>query len=227
MKNWLKNIGRPIVRHLATNPKFSYYYNRLQWWLRGRSYKDREISACYEVMYQELADLCLKGQPGRLLEFGCGDAYLLRKIYEKTIDTQLFGSDFSETQVKAAQHLLPTAHFEWQDIRSMTYHDKSFDVAIGVGVLMYLAPSQLMQALKELQRISDTVISVEMDCLYFNEKQKESFRLARDGRFDHDYRKCFEEAGFNIIECRRIETFYDSEISIGEMGHGLIVAKSH
>lgn len=221
----MKSILQAIKRPLATDPRYTPYYNRLQWWLRGRRYVTRKVSACYQCMYQELAHLCLQEQPAMLLEFGCGDAYLLRQIHARNTGIQLFGCDFSHTQLKEARNLLSEANFQYQDIRSTTYDDKAFGVAIGVGVLMYLTPRDLVRALAELRRISDTVISMEMDCRYLSKEKIEAFRGASDGRFDHDYEKGFRDAGFKNIQSRRIDAFWDPQINtLGEMGYGMIVA---
>ncbi len=222
----MKAMLRAIKRRLATDSRYTPYYNRLQWWLRGRRYATREISACHQCMYQELAHLCLQEQPAMLLEFGCGDAYLLRQIHARNPGTQLFGCDFSQTQLKEAQKLLPEANLQYQDIRSTTYDNRAFGVAIGVSVLMYLSPRDLVRALTELRRISDTVISVEMDCRYLSKEKIEAFRRVADGRFDHDYEKGFSDAGFKNIQSRRIDAFYDPQINtLKEMGFGMIVAR--
>lgn len=220
-----KPIVKTVARRLATDPRYTPFYNRLKWWFRGQDYSDREISPCYQAMYHELAQLCLQARPVRLLEFGCGDAHLLRQISSNGCGIQLFGCDFSSTQLEGARSLLPEAKFELQDIRSTTYGNKAFSVAIGVSVLMYLSPRGLAEALAELRRISEIVISVEMDCRYLGKEKVEAFRNAADGRFDHDYPKAFDDTGFQTVESRRIEAFWDPQLNtLGEMGYGIIVA---
>lgn len=219
----------PVLKHtlhfLKNHPFFSAYFNALQWHIRGKKYSRREISSCYQQLYDDLADLALVGEPSNILEFGCGDAYLLRTIYARGRGAKLYGCDFSKTQLIAASALLNEAVFEVQNITSTTYRDKAFDVAIGVSVLMYLNPSQLTLALKEIGRISRRVILVEMNCWCFNEAQVKQFYAAQDGRFDHDYEKECMAAGFININVDRCEKFWDPEINaLGEMGYAMITA---
>jgi len=222
----MKAALKAIKKYLGTDPRLTPYFNRLQWWWEGRSYAARNISACYRQMYQELARLCLEKQPATIMEFGCGDAYLLRQIHASRPQTKLFGCDFSKTQLREARKRLPDANFQYQDIRATTYEDKIFDVTIGISTLMYLTPQDLPKALKELGRISNTVISVETDSRYLSKKKKEELNNTADGRFDHDYQANFLSAGFKIVQSYRIECFWDPQINtLGEMGYGVIIAR--
>lgn len=223
----MKSILKRVKLILKTHPWFTPYYNWLQWHLRGRKYSQRKVSPCYQQFYDELADLALNDSPSDILEFGCGDAYLLRKIHAKGTTARLYGSDFSRTQIKVASSLLPEAKFEFQDITATTYKDKAFDVAIGVSVLMYLNPAQLAVALKEIRRISRRFILAEFSCRYFSEEQARLFHEAQDGRYDYDYKNECSKAGFTNIMAYRCEQFWNPEINtLGEMGHSLIIAES-
>lgn len=218
---------KSFVRRLLNHPLFTPYYNSMQWHLRGKLYSQRDISSCYQKLYAELSDFVLCDNPSNVLEFGCGDAFLLRSIHARNQGIKLYGCDFSRTQLIKASTLLPDAIFEFQNIKSTTYADKAFDVAIGVGVLMYLNQNELSQALKELRRISRKVIIVEFSCRYFSEDKMKLFHNAKDGRFDYDYEKeCFS-AGFYEITARRCEHFWNPEINfLDEMGHSIVIASS-
>lgn len=212
---------------LRNHPLFSPYYNYVQWQFRGRKYSRRKISPCYQQLYDDVAETVLESRPHTILEFGCGDAYLLRTIRAHGKGERLYGCDFSRTQLKSAAALFPEAAFDLQNITSTTYSDKAFDVAVGLGVMMYLNPSQLGSALQELRRISQRIVLVEMSCRYLGEEQARRFKAEQDGRFDYDYEKECRRAGFANVYARRCEQFWNPQINtLGEMGYVIVVADS-
>ncbi len=113
-----------------------------------------------------------------------------------------------------------------QNIKSTSYKDKQFDVAVGLGVLMYLNQRELHDALKELARLSKYMILVDYNTQYFNDAQTELFIHANDGRYDHDYVEECRAAGLNVLQANRCEQFWDPEINLlNELGLSLVVAK--
>ena len=222
------NSFKNIFRSLKRNHTFSPIYNFIQWHFRGKRYSEREISECYGLLYEDIANLILDLHPMSVLEFGCGDAYLLCTISSKTNNVSLSGCDFSKNQIKNVKFLLPNANFDLQNITATNYQANSFDVSVGLSVLMYLNPSQLTKALSELRRISRKVIAIEMSCKYFDQKQKEMFNDANDGRYDYNYSEEFLKAGFVNIEESRCDLFWDSKINhFNEMGYSIITADAH
>ncbi len=216
-----------IGRYLRNSKHSSPYYNRLQWYFRGLSYGSREISNCYLNLYDELCQLALVCKPSSVLEYGCGDAFFLRKLGALDPDVRLCGCDFSSSQLRFAKRLIPNGDLRLQDITETSYRDKEFDVVVGVSVLMYLNPLQLKMALRELGRIGGRVIIAEMSSANLCGDELESFFLAGDGRFDHDYFFELKNAGFTDIRFHRCGCFLDASTNTsGEMGYGIFSAKS-
>ena len=59
------------------------YATKLYWKGRGAGYINEGLSEPYKLMYEDLADASLASNPSKVLEYGCGYGYLLKRIYEK------------------------------------------------------------------------------------------------------------------------------------------------
>ena len=191
-----------------------------------KTYGQRNISGCYDSLYTELAKLILSKEPKVVLEFGCGDAYLLRRVRDLNNEIKLIGCDFSRSQIKNAKVLLKDAELDCQNIKATTYADNECDVAVGVSVLMYLNPEELHCALIEIKRISQIAIIVEYDCRYFNDDQKILFHSGNDGRFDYNFENECLKVGFTNVVSNRCEQFWDTDINVlGELGLSITIAE--
>lgn len=220
-------ILRALGRCLPSPQRNSTLGTQDSWEQRGLHYAERVLSPCYRLLYADLVDRTLAQQPQRVLEFGCGDAMFLRTLAAQAPTLTLSGYDYAASQIAAARTLLPGATFAVADITRLPEPDRTFDVAVGVGVLMYLMPAQLDAALGELARVSSCVIAAEMDCRFLSTAEKARFRRANDGRYDHDYAAAFAAAGYAVEVVEPVAPFFNPAVNTaGEMGYGLIVARS-
>ncbi len=224
----IKNAVRSSI--LKVCPDF---YLKNFWEKRGKIYSKEELSPSYRIMYDDLAKMCLEDHPTKVLEYGCVYGYLLKQIFD--LDSrrevcELWGNDFSSTQIDNAKTFFPEGKFFQADItqKRNDFDDKYFDVVVGVGVLMYIQPDKINQAIKELFRVSKSrVYAVEYYHKYLTDQKKESYEsvMSSDGRCIYDYVELFKEQGFKHVRRESIDAFEDKQINKeGSMPHSLIIA---
>lgn len=207
---------------------------RLMWNKRGVGYINNEIGDAYRLMYEDLAILCLKETPLRILEYGCGYGYLSKIVFEKNqgyLKIEHYGIDYSSTQIENAKNYFKEGNFYVCDItkRIDMFEDDAFDVVIGVSVLMYIQPDLIDNAIKELLRIcKNKLFVVEYYYKYLSKAKQDSYKQAfyGDGRRIYDYESLLFNNGFKNVKIMPIEYFHNKEINIeGIMPQTLIVAE--
>ncbi len=207
-----------------------HFVNKLQWYIRGNTYHAEQISEAYLQAYDHIADLILQEKPNRILEYGCGYAFLLKKIYEKNTNNyikEFFGTDYSATQIKNAIKKFPESKFTVADLCSKTsYEDNFFDVMVGLGVLLCIPPSKIELAIAELHRIcAGKIFIVEYYYKYLPDHKKTAYDNTKD-KYIHDYEELLRKQGFRNVQTFPIEAFANKTINIlDEMPHTLVIAE--
>lgn len=220
--SFVKRLFRALRRRLIGQ----YGRTREFWENRGATYHQRALSPAYEKMYTDLVDLVMAPKPGKVLEFGCGDAVLLRRLQNAGFKGQLFGCDYAGSQVEKAKTLVSGCTFSVQDIQSTNFADKEFDVAICIGVIMYLNEAQFQCAASELRRIAHRVIIAEMDSRWMTPERRQAY-LAVPYHNQHDIARTLTTAGFTVTEDRRLDYFWDDALNPDhENGYNLTIAQA-
>lgn len=202
----------------------------LYWYFRGRNYYNKRVETeCEKVLHKEAITALFSYQPKKVLEYGVGNAAVLKKIHERDSSIQCFGVDISKTQILSAKDNFPGAEYKVSDLRKLGFPDNYFDVIYGLGVLIYIKPGNRAQSYKELYRICNCyLIAVEYITKYFSAELKYKFDNAGDYRYDYDIEGSLHSAGFEIIKSKKIETIWNSKINIhGEMPHSMIICKKN
>lgn len=205
------------------------------WEKRGGTYKNEKMLQVYELTYEYLADMCSEEKPKSVLEYGCGYAYLLKKIYKKTNGKcqRYFGFDFSGTQVAQAKNYFPQGHIEQNDICSSGCfsNQNPFDIVIGLSVLMYIHPGDIDNAISCLARIcKKKLFLVEYYYKYLSPEKKVEYDKVvgntGDGRFVYDYEGLLNKHGFINVRSAQIPAMVDSRINVKNcMPHTLVIAE--
>jgi len=87
-----------------------------------------------------------------ILDAGCGEGLIMKKIYSKTSDFKIDGLDISSQSIDMAKKLLPGHNFFVGNIGKMPFADNSYDLIMALEVLEHLLEPPL--ALKEIKRIA-------------------------------------------------------------------------
>jgi len=213
---------------------FSDFMIRRSWLKRGKNYINEGISDTYRLMYDMLANLCLKEKPKKILEYGCGYGYLLNEIFLKNSDNlniEYVGIDYSPIQIEKAKKFFKGGNFFVYDLTKgiHQFKDGEFDIVVGVDVLMYIQPALINNAISNLFKIcKNKLFLVEYYYKYLSDKKKEDYREAHfsDGRCIYDYAELLTKHGFKKINTVPIEFFTDKMINIqDEMAQTLVIAE--
>jgi ubiquinone/menaquinone biosynthesis C-methylase UbiE len=90
--------------------------------------------------------------PKTILEAGCGEGFILERLYKANIGEKRMGFDFSDTAVTLAKKERPHLDIRKGNIYEIPFKDNSFDLVICCEVLEHLDDPK--KALSELARVS-------------------------------------------------------------------------
>ncbi len=139
-------------------------------------------------------------KPGdRVLDVGCGKAYLLHELKTLQPELEIRGLDISEY---AIDHAKPEVRpwLQTGNAVALPFEDQSFDLAISLGALHNLYLFDLVKALDEIRRVMrrDAYIMVES---YRNEREKANllyWQLTCESFFSRDeWVWLFRERGYD------------------------------
>jgi 2-polyprenyl-3-methyl-5-hydroxy-6-metoxy-1,4-benzoquinol methylase len=162
---------------------FPYHYlpteNPLKTWRVARS-----LHWGYEYLatLETVRNLTLKGQPERVLDFGCGDGRLIEELLRAGIP-ELIGVDHSEHALLYARAAL-YGHKNVQLLRELQEIDRSLspiNTIIAMEVLEHIPPHQVKQVIDRFYEIinqdGSLIISVPTTNIALNRKHYQHFTL--------------------------------------------------
>ncbi|MDP3941739.1 MAG: class I SAM-dependent methyltransferase [bacterium] len=94
--------------------------------------------------------------PKSILEAGCGEGFILERLYKANIGEKLVGIDFSDRAIALAKKERPHLDIRKGDIYNIPFKDNSFDLVICCEVLEHLERPE--NALSELARVSKSYV---------------------------------------------------------------------
>jgi len=128
----------------------------------------------YDGRWRKVADALVKHYNlkagDRVLDVGCGKAFLLYDLMQAVPGLEVRGLDISEYAIKNAKEEVKP-FLQVGDAAKLPYEDKSFDLVISLNTLHNLYCYDLVSALKEIERVGkkDKYIVVES---YRTEEEK-------------------------------------------------------
>lgn len=153
---------------LITHPHY------LEWRIRERSFKK---------LYRYLSD---KKNPLNILEIGCGNGWLLRKLSDIS-QSRLTGIDVNLTELQQASRIFadrPEIKFIYGDIRSEILGEKKFDIILFAASIQYFESLDeiVEHALQHLQpggeiHIIDTKFYEPEDVSGAKQRSKDHFEV--------------------------------------------------
>lgn len=222
--NLIKKTIKKILDNLFSLFPFIY------WCFRRRNYyKNKSETECQRLMHNEVIKIIIDRNPENILEYGVGNASLLKKIHNNNNKIRCYGVDLSISQIQSAKRIFPEAELRVCSLKKIRYTDNYFDVVYGIGVLMYLKPYERAKCYSELYRVTrDLLIAVEYITKYFSNELMDKFNNAGDYRYNYDIEESLCNAGFKIIESRKIGVTWDPMINkLWEMPFGIIICKKY
>jgi len=87
----------------------------------------------------------------RVLDAGCGEGQLLKKIADDRKVVQLYGTDVTKIALENAKKRIPHAKLTLSDLTSLKYQDDFFDIIICTEVIEHI--TQYKKVLDEFKRV--------------------------------------------------------------------------
>jgi ubiquinone/menaquinone biosynthesis C-methylase UbiE len=102
-------------------------------------------------------ELC-KGVRGKVLEIGCGSGLFVFKLAAQEPDIEVWGVDnnrelVADLERKAADKVAGNLHIAFQDGKSLSFADGSFDRVVGINLFLNLDIDAVKALLKEMKRV--------------------------------------------------------------------------
>jgi 2-polyprenyl-3-methyl-5-hydroxy-6-metoxy-1,4-benzoquinol methylase len=107
-----------------------------------------DYEACVEIALRLLPE-----PPGKVLDVGCGDGWIARKIANTGFTVT--GIDYSDRAIGFAKLLVPDVQFYKDDIRLLherSHWQENFDIAVCIEVLEHVPPEHERVVLKGIQK---------------------------------------------------------------------------
>lgn len=189
--------------------------SRAYWERRAAERWDADCQAADDEVYRRaLGELIreFRGLSWRsLLEVGCGFGRVLKALRAEFPHGELVGGDFSFNQLRHGQTYLDGQRVGLVQVEAcrLPFTDRQFDVVLTAGVLIYLHPDQLEQALRELRRVARrylVLVENARDCLDTPCRK----RLLRDAPFyAHDYTAALGRVKVPTMKVRLMQAWSD------------------
>lgn len=122
--------------------------------------KNPVLNYMFNKFFETILSYVELTKPKSILDVGCGEGLVMKKIREKYDDINITGLDISKENLDVSKILNPDAKLVLGDIYSLPFENDSFDLVVCTEVLEHLKEPNT--ALKEVRRVSNLnlVISV-------------------------------------------------------------------
>lgn len=133
-----------------------------------------------------------------LLDVGCAKGFMLYDFSQKIPGIQVKGIDISSYAIENGLDPMKK-HIFVGDARKLPFKDKSFDLVISINTIHNLEKEELIQALREIERVSRGKSFITVDA-YRNDEEKELMHAwnltAKTILHVDEWKKLFREVGY-------------------------------
>jgi len=133
-----------------------------------------------------------------LLDVGCGKGFMLHDFQKAFPGMAVKGVDISSYAIENVIDSVKP-YVQMADARSLPYPSKSFDLVISINTIHNLEQDELIQALKEIERVSKGHSFITVDA-YRNEEEKALMMAwnltAKTILHVDEWKELFEEVGY-------------------------------
>lgn len=134
----------------------------------------------------------------RVLDVGCGKGFLVKDLMLECPGLEVFGLDVSHYAITHAPTEI-AGRLHLGSAESLPFADGAFDCVLSINTLHNLPKEKVVQALREIQRLSNGCAYVQVDA-YHTQEQKELFEdwvlTALYHDFPEGWYEVFKEAGY-------------------------------
>ena len=165
-RNYIERMMNEKIHCMEIAKKYGYDY-----WDGDRKYGygGYKYDGRWKVVAEDLIKLYNLPDNAKILDVGCGKAYLLYEFTKILPDCEVVGFDFSEYAIKNAKEEIKDKLFVYKAENVYPFGDDEFDLVISVTTLHNLPVFNLKTALKEIERVGkNKFIMVES---YRNEQE--------------------------------------------------------
>ena len=133
-----------------------------------------------------------------VLDVGCAKGFMIHDFVELIPGITVKGIDVSDYAIQnAIENMRP--HVKVSDAKSLPYPDKSFDYIISVTTIHNLVRNELIQSLKEIERVARLGSFITVDA-YRNDEEKERMfawnLTAKTILHVDEWKELFKDAGY-------------------------------
>ncbi len=149
-RNYIERMVNEKVECMTVAKKYGYDY-----WDGDRKYGygGYKYDGRWKVVAEDLIKLYNLPDNAKILDVGCGKAFLLYEFTRILPDCEVVGFDFSEYAIKNAKEEIKDKLFVYKAENAYPFGDDEFDLVISVTTLHNLPVFNLKTALKEIERV--------------------------------------------------------------------------
>jgi len=150
-RNYLGRMINQKVKCMSIAKKYSYDYwdgNR-KYGYGGYSY----IPGRWKTVAKKLIKTYRLTNNSKILDVGCGKAFLLYEIKKILPKIQVYGFDISNYAIQKSKKLVRKNLYKFDAKRKFKYKKNYFDLVISLATLHNLEVNYLFDSLKEIQRV--------------------------------------------------------------------------
>jgi len=133
----------------AKKYEFDYWDGDRRYGYGGYQYIDDR----WKKVAKSLIDIYHLGPDAKILDVGCGKAFLLYELKMLLPDAELTGFDISNHGIGDAKEEVRSSLFKYRAQDQYPWGDNYFDLVISLGCLHNLRIFELENALKEIERV--------------------------------------------------------------------------
>jgi SAM-dependent methyltransferase len=134
----------------------------------------------------------------KILDVGCAKGFMLHDFREIIPGIQVEGVDISQYAIENGKEEVKS-FLKVADVRSLPYSSQTFDLVISINTIHNLERKELIQALKEIERVSKGNSFITVDAYRTDEERELMFAwnlTAKTILHVAEWKALFEEAGY-------------------------------
>ena len=151
-RNYLKRMINQKVKgmNIATNYGYDYWDGNRKYGYGGYRY----IPGRWKGVAKKLIKTYSLNNKSKILDVGCGKAYLLYEIKLLLPKIEIYGFDISKYAISKAKNIVKKNLFVHNAKKKFPFKSKKFDLAISLATLHNLNIDGLFNSIKEIERVA-------------------------------------------------------------------------